>query len=126
MKHKIAAIVAGVVLTAGSVFAGQGAESTIRLTGTGSWGWTNTTWRQWVGSMMCSYPTSQPSAVINFYLIDPVGTTNLLASGSSSNMQSMVYVSERGPLVLDVGSKILVTSSAADVAVVTLENLTGE
>lgn len=126
MRRKLVAITAAVGLMMGVTTAVQaGSEAPIVMTGTNKLVWTNTTVRQWVGSVVCTYTTSRPSSEISISLVDSMAT-NLLAYAANSNMQTMYYVSERGPIVINKGNKIVIDETASQTLRVVLNNLTGE
>lgn len=126
MKKSLAMAVLAAGLLAGNSYGGQGAEGTVTIVATNQAVWQNTTWRQWVGSISCTFPTNTPISTMSINLVDGNNYTNLLASAVSSNMQSVVYVSERGPIVLDVGDKIVINDSSGSRFVARINNLTGE
>jgi hypothetical protein len=103
-----------------------GSEAPVRLYGTNYLAWTNTTWRQWVGSVVCSYLTNTPSSTVTISIIDSSNVVNVIASGTSTNFQTMAYVSERGPLVVNKGDVVRITETASSSFGVTLNNLMGE
>lgn len=124
MKKKIlSAIAIGLV---GGALSYGGSESPIRTEGYSPVIWTNNTLRQWVGSVMCSFTTNYPDTYVTISLVDRLACTNIIAYGTNGVMQSFVYISERGPLVLNRGDKLMVEWAAPDSAVVTINNLTGE
>ncbi len=124
MKKKLAIVAAGLVGVAAAW--GGGSEAPIKISGESPAVWVNTTIRQWVGSVVCTFPTSRPPTSVSISIVDSLNATNLIAYGTNSAMQTFVYVSERGPLVINKGDSIRVEYSAADSANVTINNLTGQ
>lgn len=124
MKNKLAAVAVAGILGATAAFGGS--ESPVRLTGYSPVVWTNQTIRQWVGSMVCTFTTNYPATSINVSIVDSGNVTNLIASATNAAMKTFVYVSERGPLVINKGDKVMITYDAPDSSVVTLNNLTAQ
>ena len=124
MKNKLAAVAVAGLLGATAAFGGS--ESPARLTGYSPVVWTNQTIRQWVGSVVCTFQTNFPATSVRVDIVDAAGCTNLIAYGTNAAMQTFVYISERGPLVINRGDKVQVIYDAPDSSVVTINNLTAQ
>ena len=88
--------------------------------------YTNTTWRQWVGSVFETFVDSATNNIATVSVIDQDGYEHVVASASNSAMKTFLYVSERGPVVLNKGDKLKLFNSDNGTAVAVFNMLTGE
>lgn len=123
---KILAIAGVLMLTSAGAYAAGGSEAPVITTNMSSSAtWENTTWRKYLNSVFINFPTSSPTTIVSITYTDKNSRDYLLSQVSNTATKTVYYMPEEArAIVLNVGDKLTVESTAKDQASVIINTST--
>lgn len=125
---KILAAAGVLMLTSASAWALGGSEAPVFYTNMSeTTAWENTTWRKYLDSLFLTFPTSSPNTIVTITYTDKNSRTYELSHASNAATKTVYYVPDEGrAIVLNVGDKLTVASTAKDKAAVIINTSTAD
>ena len=124
---KLMLAVAGLFLVLALIVHAAGSATQVQRSFNSSIEYTNSnSYLEWVGSVIVTMPSEPASNTCSIYVVNGAVTSLISRATETSGFETLVYVSDRGPLCILTADKLRITCSVTNDAYLIVNNLVGD